>query len=150
MTILGRPDMLSVYKMGLLIGNPLSNVMSPSPLLRQNSMHSQMRLASSFGGHAFSSFCVFLSVLMSSNATTIKSSKSFRTNEPQSHPKRHVNIAQSWARQEVLSGGFQVRWVPSAQIMADGTTKNLPIGKFRQYLALLNMFDLRHRIASSV
>ena len=39
---------------------------------------------------------------------------------------RHVDIHQSWLRQEVQAGRIDVEWVPTAEMVADGFTKMLP------------------------
>ena len=38
---------------------------------------------------------------------------------------KHVDIHQSWLRQEVQAGTIKVDWVPTAQMVADGFTKIL-------------------------
>ena len=39
---------------------------------------------------------------------------------------RHVNIHQSWLRQEVQAGRINVKWVLTAKMVADRFTKMLP------------------------
>lgn len=56
---------------------------------------------------------------------------------------RHIELAQLWARQEVLAGRLRIKWVPSHLLYADGFTKNLMIGKFRNFFRQINMMDTR-------
>ena len=56
---------------------------------------------------------------------------------------RHVNIQNMWLRQEHQKGSFEVTYLPSSEMYADGLTKNLPRQKFETFLALLNLQDAR-------
>lgn len=57
---------------------------------------------------------------------------------------RHVDIHNLWLRQEYGRGAFEVAYLPTADMPADGLTKNLPRHKFEQFRALLNLQDTRH------
>ena len=52
---------------------------------------------------------------------------------------RHVDIHAHWLRQEVTLGTIAVKWVPSAEIIADGFTKILPIQRHKEFLRLLGL-----------
>ena len=52
---------------------------------------------------------------------------------------RHVDIHAHWLGQEVALGTIAVKWVPSAQIVADGSTKVLPIQRHREFIRLLGL-----------
>lgn len=56
---------------------------------------------------------------------------------------RHVDIQNMWARQEHQKGAFEVTYLPTNEMPADGLTKNLPRYKFEQFRALLNLQDAR-------
>src|SRR5207248_132496 len=59
---------------------------------------------------------------------------------------RHVDIHQSWLRQEVLEGRIDAEWVPSMGQLADGLTKILPIQRHEQWLHSLQLSGLKtHR-----
>lgn len=59
---------------------------------------------------------------------------------------RHVDIHQFWLRQEVQSGKFTIQWVPTAEMMADGLTKPLSKQAHQNFLELLGLRDIRHRL----
>jgi hypothetical protein len=56
---------------------------------------------------------------------------------------RHVDIQNMWARQEHQKGEFEVTYLPTNDMPADGLTKNLPRYKFEHFRALLNLQDVR-------
>jgi hypothetical protein len=56
---------------------------------------------------------------------------------------RHVDIHNMWARQEHQKGAFEVTYLPTNDMPADGLTKNLPRYKFEHFRALLNLQDIR-------
>jgi hypothetical protein len=49
-----------------------------------------------------------------------------------------------WARQEYSKGSFQVEYLATADMPADGLTKALSRQKFEHFRALLNLQDTRH------
>jgi hypothetical protein len=59
---------------------------------------------------------------------------------------RHVDIHQFWLRQEVQSGKFIIQWVPTADMMADGLTKPLSKQAHQNFLDMLGLRDIRHRL----
>ncbi|KJZ70368.1 hypothetical protein HIM_10259 [Hirsutella minnesotensis 3608] len=59
---------------------------------------------------------------------------------------RHVDVHQHWLRQEVEAGRIGLRWVPTAQMRADGLTKALPLQKLRIFLRIIGIEDLRDRL----
>ena len=67
--------------------------------------------------------------------------------EPQLRTKlRHVDISRHWLRQEVQEGNLHVRWVPTAEMGADGLTKLLPTQKHQNFVRQLGMEDINHLI----
>ena len=52
---------------------------------------------------------------------------------------RHVDIHSHWLRQEVINKRISINWVPSAQILADGFTKALPIQRHKEFINLLGL-----------
>ena len=68
------------------------------------------------------------------------------TNAKLSTRLRHVDIHQHWLRQETQEGRIQVRWVPTAQMKADGLTKALPRQKLQQFQQLIGISDLKDRL----
>jgi hypothetical protein len=59
---------------------------------------------------------------------------------------RHVDIHQHWLRQEVQKGTITVKWLPTAQIPADGLTKALPAQKHATFLRQLNLVDIAEKL----
>ena len=52
---------------------------------------------------------------------------------------RHVDIHAHWLRQEIGKKTISIKWVPSAQILADGFTKALPIQRHQEFVRLLGL-----------
>ena len=52
---------------------------------------------------------------------------------------RHVDIHAHWLRQEITNNTISIKWVPSAQILADGFTKSLPIQRQNDFVRLLGL-----------
>jgi len=56
---------------------------------------------------------------------------------------KHVDIQNMWLKQEYRKGRFQIEYLPSNLMPADGLTKNLPRQKFEQFRSYLNLQDIR-------
>ncbi|RYO77619.1 hypothetical protein DL764_010202 [Monosporascus ibericus] len=56
---------------------------------------------------------------------------------------RHVDTQNMWLRQEQSRGSFNVTYLPTAQMPADGLTKALPRQQFEHFRSLLNLQDSR-------
>jgi hypothetical protein len=52
---------------------------------------------------------------------------------------RHVDIHNCWVRQEAKKGLFEVKYLSTTQMPADGLTKALDRGKFAQFIAQLGL-----------
>jgi hypothetical protein len=63
---------------------------------------------------------------------------------------KHVDIHQSWLRQEVQAGRIDVQWIPTAEMVADGFTKVLPAQKHIEFVKQLNLVDIRDRFADLI
>ena len=59
---------------------------------------------------------------------------------------RHVDIHQHWLRQEAQDGRISVKWVPTAEMKADGFTKPLPEQRHNEFLRHLNMVNIQSMI----
>jgi len=59
---------------------------------------------------------------------------------------KHVDIQNMWLRQEYAKGRFQVTYLPTAEMPADGLTKVLPRQKFEHFRSLLNLKDIQSKI----
>ena len=55
---------------------------------------------------------------------------------------RHINIYNCWVRQEAKKGQFEVKYLPTNQMPADGLTKALDRGKCEQFVAQLGLTPL--------
>ena len=63
---------------------------------------------------------------------------------------RHVDIQNMWLKQEYKKARFQIAYLPTAQMPADGLTKALPKQKFDAFvkqLGLVNIKDLLEDVA---
>ena len=52
---------------------------------------------------------------------------------------RHVDIHNCWVRQEAKKGQFEVKYLPTNEMPADGLTKALDKGKFERFVAQLGL-----------
>lgn len=59
---------------------------------------------------------------------------------------RHVDIQNMWLRQEYAKGSFTVTYLPTAEMTADGLTKNLSRQKHEHFRSLLNLQDISGRV----
>ena len=64
-------------------------------------------------------------------------------NERISTALRHIDINNMWLRQEHQRGSFQVEYLETVNMPADGLTKNLPRYKFEHFKSVLNLQDTR-------
>jgi Reverse transcriptase (RNA-dependent DNA polymerase) len=62
---------------------------------------------------------------------------------------RHVDIHQHWLRQEVQHGTISIKWLPTAQMPADGLTKALPAQKHATFVRQLNLVDISKRLGEN-
>jgi hypothetical protein len=60
---------------------------------------------------------------------------------------KHVDIQQSWMRQEVARGNIQVEWKPTSEMVADGLTKSLTAQKHNDFIKMINMVNVKHLIS---
>jgi hypothetical protein len=58
---------------------------------------------------------------------------------------KHVDIHQSWLRQEVQAKKIKVEWVPTVEMVADGFTKVLPAQKHAEFVKQLNLVDIKDK-----
>jgi hypothetical protein len=63
---------------------------------------------------------------------------------------RHVNIHQHWLRQEVQSRKIALRWLPTAEMPADGFTKAMAAQKQAAFVQQLNLVDISERLRHTV
>lgn len=56
---------------------------------------------------------------------------------------KHVDIHQSWVRQEVEQNRLHVQWRSTSQMPADGMTKMLPRQKHTEFVQQLHLLDIR-------
>ncbi|XP_044715969.1 reverse transcriptase (RNA-dependent DNA polymerase) domain-containing protein [Hirsutella rhossiliensis] len=61
---------------------------------------------------------------------------------------RHVDIHNHWLRQEITNGTLEVKYTPSAEMMADGLTKALQGPKFQAFVNQIGLHDISDRLAS--
>jgi hypothetical protein len=59
---------------------------------------------------------------------------------------RHVDIHQHWLRQEVQAGRIDIKWMPTAEMPADGLTKQLPRQKHEEFVRQLNLVDISDQL----
>lgn len=56
---------------------------------------------------------------------------------------RHVDIHNHWLRQEISSGKITVEYVQSAEMIADGFTKVLPVNKWDHFLRQTGLVEVK-------
>jgi hypothetical protein len=59
---------------------------------------------------------------------------------------KHVDIHQSWLRQEVQKGTIPIQWIATADMVADGLTKELSPTKHQQFIKQLGLIDIQEMI----
>lgn len=59
---------------------------------------------------------------------------------------RHVDVNNMWLKQEHARGSFQVTYLPTNDMPADGLTKNLSRQKFESFRAHLNFGNHRPQV----
>ncbi|KAL5371266.1 hypothetical protein DPSP01_014784 [Paraphaeosphaeria sporulosa] len=62
---------------------------------------------------------------------------------------RHVDIYNHWLRQEVSTGKIKVEYVHSADMIADGFTKVLPVNKWEGFLTQLGLVEVERPDATN-
>ena len=62
---------------------------------------------------------------------------------------RHVDIHQHWLRQEVQAGRIAVEWIRTAEMPADGLTKQLPRQKHEEFVRQLNLVDISNQLSNA-
>lgn len=60
---------------------------------------------------------------------------------------RHIDIHQHWLRQEVQAKRVLVRWLPTADMPADGMTKQLTRQKQERFVKQLNLVDISEKLS---
>jgi hypothetical protein len=60
---------------------------------------------------------------------------------------RHVDIHQHWLRQEIQANKIKLKWIPTAEMPADGLTKPLTAQKHKAFVEQLNLVDIKERIS---
>ena len=55
---------------------------------------------------------------------------------------RHVDIHNCWLRQEAKKRSFEIKYLPTTEMPADGLTKALDKGKFDRFVAQLGLTPL--------
>jgi hypothetical protein len=53
-----------------------------------------------------------------------------------------VDVHQHWLRQEVQAGRIDIKWMPTAEMPADGFTKQLLRQKHEEFIRQLNLVDI--------
>ena len=51
-----------------------------------------------------------------------------------------------WLRQEFRKGRFELEYLPTAEMPADGLTKNLTRQQFEHFVGMLNLKSVREKI----
>ena len=67
-------------------------------------------------------------------------------NQRMSTKLRHVDIQNMWLKQEFRKGKFEIGYLPTEDMPADGLTKALSRQKFEHFRSLLNLADVQDKI----
>ena len=59
---------------------------------------------------------------------------------------KHVDVHQSWVRQEVQGGRLNIKWVDTNTMPADGMTKILGRQRHAEFLRQLHLIDISARL----
>ena len=59
---------------------------------------------------------------------------------------RYIDIHYHWLRQEVYEERINIKWVPTANMTADGLMKALPRQKHEAFINQLNLVNIKERI----
>jgi hypothetical protein len=59
-----------------------------------------------------------------------------------------VDIHQHWLRQEVQAGRIDIEWMPTAEMPADGFTKQLLRQKHEEFVRQLNLVDISNLLSN--
>ena len=59
---------------------------------------------------------------------------------------QHINIHHHWLRQEVREGSINIKWMPTADMTANGSTKALPHQKHETFIQQLNLINIKNLI----
>ena len=59
---------------------------------------------------------------------------------------RHVDIQNMWLKQEYKKARFQISYLPTAEMPADGLTKVLPRQKFATFVHQLGLVDIQDHL----
>jgi hypothetical protein len=62
---------------------------------------------------------------------------------------KHVDIQNMWLRQEFRKGRFEIGYLPTVDILADGLTKALSRQRFEHFRSLLRLADVQERIEAT-
>ena len=58
---------------------------------------------------------------------------------------KHVDIHQNWLRQEVQAKNIKIDWVSTADMIADGFTKELSPQKHANFVCQLNLVNIQDK-----
>ena len=61
---------------------------------------------------------------------------------PEYHKKsKHIQVRYHYTRELIAAGVIELKWLPTAEMKADGLTKALPLSKFKQFIELIGLQD---------
>ena len=55
---------------------------------------------------------------------------------------KHVNVHHHWLKQKIQTGHIHTKWVPTAEMAADGLTKVLPRQKHKEFICQFHLIDI--------
>ena len=77
------------------------------------------------------------------NSDNLQTIRLMTAETPQINTKlRHVDIAQCWLRQGIKDNDFNINYVETSSMIADGMTKSLPPQKHEEFLRQIGLVDL--------
>ncbi|KAI1003163.1 hypothetical protein K3495_g5040 [Podosphaera aphanis] len=136
-----------------LFGGPIAWAAKKQPIVAKSTMESELAALSRPGSHhkwwerffrsaqfnLMQDTALYCDNTAAVNIATSKADKS-------STKLRHTDVHNNWLRQETNRLWLDIRYIPTAEIPADGLTKILCKQKHTQFLKQLNLHDVAHLI----
>ncbi|KAI1002133.1 hypothetical protein K3495_g6069 [Podosphaera aphanis] len=123
-----------------LFGGAIAWAAKKQPTVAKSTMESELAALSRAGAHQKWWERFFSAAISIATRKTDKISTKLR----------HVDVHQNWLRQETNRLWLDIRYIPTAEMPADGLTKILCPQKHKKFLEQLNIVDVRHLLLEEI